>query len=69
MASIIKAELVASDNHIALNQRLQSVIDEYNEQGLRVVIEDSYAESSRRGGNSNIASDLVRHVLVVGYDE
>lgn len=69
MVSIIKAELVASTNHVALNQRLQSVIDEYNEQGLRVVIEDSYAESSRRGGNSNIASDLVSHVLVVGYDE
>ncbi|WP_432339366.1 hypothetical protein [Bacillus tequilensis] len=69
MTSIIKAELVASDNHIALNQRLQSVIDEYNEQGLRVVIEDSYAESSRRGGKSSIASGLVRHVLVVGYDE
>ncbi|MDU0071708.1 MULTISPECIES: hypothetical protein [Bacillus] len=69
MASIIKAELVASGNHIALNQRLQSVIDEYNRQGLRVVIEDSYAESSRRGGNSSASSDLVRHVLVVGYDE
>ncbi|MGO1136497.1 hypothetical protein ACTOS9_12905 [Bacillus subtilis] len=69
MGSIIKAELVASDNHIALNQRLQSVIDEYNEQGLRVVIEDSYAESSRRGGNSSAYSDLISHVLVVGYDE
>ncbi|MGD2353382.1 hypothetical protein ACP8H2_17015 [Bacillus subtilis] len=69
MASIIKAELVASDNHIALNQRLQSVIDEYNEQGLRVVIEDSYAESSRRGGNTSTSSNLIRHVLVVGYDE
>ncbi|MEC1384426.1 hypothetical protein P9D14_12955 [Bacillus velezensis] len=69
MASIIKAELVASDNHASLNQRLQSVIDEYNEQGLRVVIEDSYAESSRRGGNTSTFSNLIRHILVVGYDE
>ncbi|UTR05184.1 hypothetical protein MM326_13840 [Alkalihalobacillus sp. LMS6] len=68
MKSIKRSKLVVSKNINTLNTILQDTIDEFNEEGLSVQIQEVYSESARRGGNNDWHSSIYDYILVVGYE-
>ena len=69
MRTIRKSKLLKHSDPNKLNTLLQETLNEFNEEGLIVSIEDVFSNSARKTGSGNYSSELFSFILVVGYDQ